>query len=151
MKILKDRGIEFERYEGFDQDENGILDMGNGRVAWFTRSGRQHLRCRRRLIGLRPPGPDGFGPDGYFPAMKSPAAATPRRPDRARRAGLSCWRGPASACPSPASPVGLVVVAMLVIPGIPIGRTPDPELARRLLVVTTFPIRRRGFDPAGGR
>ncbi|HMU26923.1 MAG TPA: VOC family protein [Solirubrobacterales bacterium] len=36
MKILKDRGIEFERYEGFDQDENGILDMGDGRVAWFT-------------------------------------------------------------------------------------------------------------------
>ena len=36
--------------------------------------------------------------------------------------------------------VGLVVVAMLVIPRDPIGRTPDPELARRLLVVTTFPI-----------
>ena len=38
------------------------------------------------------------------------------------------------------SPVGLVVVALLVIPRDPIGRTPDPELARRLLVVTTFPI-----------
>ncbi|MCB0831290.1 MAG: hypothetical protein KDB64_10220 [Solirubrobacterales bacterium] len=36
--------------------------------------------------------------------------------------------------------VGLVIVAMLVIPRDPIGRTPHPELARRLLVVTTFPI-----------
>ncbi len=36
--------------------------------------------------------------------------------------------------------VALAVVAMLVIPRDPIGRTPDPALARRLLVVTTFPI-----------
>ncbi len=36
MEALKSKGIEFERYEGFDQDENGILDMGQGRVAWFT-------------------------------------------------------------------------------------------------------------------
>ncbi|MBN8866889.1 MAG: hypothetical protein J0H98_05000 [Solirubrobacterales bacterium] len=36
--------------------------------------------------------------------------------------------------------VALAVVAMLVIPRDPIGRTPRPELARRLLVVTTFPI-----------
>lgn len=36
--------------------------------------------------------------------------------------------------------VALAVVAMLVIPRDPIGRTPHPELARRLLVVTTFPI-----------
>lgn len=36
--------------------------------------------------------------------------------------------------------VGLAVVAMLVVPRDPIGRTPHPELARRLLVVTTFPI-----------
>ncbi len=36
MATLRDRGIEFERYEGFDQDENGIFDMGGGRVAWFT-------------------------------------------------------------------------------------------------------------------
>lgn len=36
--------------------------------------------------------------------------------------------------------VALAVIAMLVIPRDPIGRTPHPELARRLLVVTTFPI-----------
>ena len=36
MENLKSKGIEFEIYEGFDQDENGVLDMGDGRVAWFT-------------------------------------------------------------------------------------------------------------------
>ncbi len=36
--------------------------------------------------------------------------------------------------------VALAVIAMVVIPRDPIGRTPHPELARRLLVVTTFPI-----------
>ncbi len=36
--------------------------------------------------------------------------------------------------------VGLAVIAMLVIPRDPIGRTPRPDLARRLLVVTTFPV-----------
>lgn len=36
--------------------------------------------------------------------------------------------------------VAIAVVAMLVIPRDPIGRKPDPELARRLLVATTFPI-----------
>lgn len=36
--------------------------------------------------------------------------------------------------------VALAVVALLVIPRDPIGRRPDPALARRLLVVTTFPV-----------
>ena len=36
--------------------------------------------------------------------------------------------------------VALAVVAMLVVPRDPIGRKPHPEVARRLLVVTTFPI-----------
>lgn len=36
MEKLKAKGIEFEIYEGLGQDENGILDMGDGRVAWFT-------------------------------------------------------------------------------------------------------------------
>jgi hypothetical protein len=36
--------------------------------------------------------------------------------------------------------VGLVLIAAKVIPSDPIGRTPHPELERRLLVVTTFPI-----------
>lgn len=36
--------------------------------------------------------------------------------------------------------VALAVIAALIIPRDPIGRSPDPELARRLLVVTTFPI-----------
>ncbi len=33
---LRDKGIEFEIYEGFDQDENGVMDMGDAHVAWFT-------------------------------------------------------------------------------------------------------------------
>lgn len=36
--------------------------------------------------------------------------------------------------------VALAVIAALMIPRDPIGRKPHPELARRLLVVTTFPI-----------
>lgn len=36
--------------------------------------------------------------------------------------------------------VALALVAMLVVPRDPIGRKPDPALARRLLVVTSFPI-----------
>ena len=36
--------------------------------------------------------------------------------------------------------VGLVIIAAKVIPNDPIGRVPHPELERRLLVVTTFPI-----------
>ncbi len=36
MKTLRDRGVAFEKYEGFDQDESGVLDMGDERVAWFT-------------------------------------------------------------------------------------------------------------------
>ncbi|MEX0620682.1 MAG: hypothetical protein WD181_03805 [Solirubrobacterales bacterium] len=36
--------------------------------------------------------------------------------------------------------VGLVLIAAKVIPNDPIGRVPHPELERRLLVVTTFPI-----------
>ena len=33
---LSARGVEFERYEGFDQDERGIM-RGNGPdIAWFT-------------------------------------------------------------------------------------------------------------------
>lgn len=36
--------------------------------------------------------------------------------------------------------VALVIIAARVIPSDPIGRSPHPELERRLLVVTTFPI-----------
>lgn len=36
--------------------------------------------------------------------------------------------------------VALAVIAALVIPRDPIGRSPHPEVARRLLVATTFPI-----------
>jgi catechol 2,3-dioxygenase-like lactoylglutathione lyase family enzyme len=34
---LRERGVQFERYEGFDQDEKGIA-RGNGgpTIAWFT-------------------------------------------------------------------------------------------------------------------
>jgi predicted enzyme related to lactoylglutathione lyase len=33
---LKSRGISFQRYDGFDQDERGIARDGMGAIAWFT-------------------------------------------------------------------------------------------------------------------
>ena len=34
---LRQHGVEFERYEGMDQDEKGIsLDPNGPRIAWFT-------------------------------------------------------------------------------------------------------------------
>jgi catechol 2,3-dioxygenase-like lactoylglutathione lyase family enzyme len=36
VEALAGKGVEFERYEGFDQDENGVM-RGNGpTIAWFT-------------------------------------------------------------------------------------------------------------------
>jgi predicted enzyme related to lactoylglutathione lyase len=32
---LTTRGVRFERYEGFDQDEKGISRVGGGAIAWF--------------------------------------------------------------------------------------------------------------------
>jgi catechol 2,3-dioxygenase-like lactoylglutathione lyase family enzyme len=32
---LTSRGVEFERYEGFDQDERGIFRDGGPPIAWF--------------------------------------------------------------------------------------------------------------------
>jgi len=33
---LSARGVQFERYEGFDQDEKGIARAGGPPIAWFT-------------------------------------------------------------------------------------------------------------------
>jgi catechol 2,3-dioxygenase-like lactoylglutathione lyase family enzyme len=34
---LRERGVEFERYDGIEQDEKGIsLDPNGPRIAWFT-------------------------------------------------------------------------------------------------------------------
>ena len=33
---LKAKGITFQRYDGFDQDERGIVRDGMGAIAWFT-------------------------------------------------------------------------------------------------------------------
>lgn len=35
VKQLADRGVEFERYEGFDQDELGIMRGQGPEIAWF--------------------------------------------------------------------------------------------------------------------
>ena len=37
VDVLRERGVQFEQYEGFDQDEKGI-SRGNGgpTIAWFT-------------------------------------------------------------------------------------------------------------------
>lgn len=32
---LKEKGVKFEIYEGFNQDENGIAEMGGPLMAWF--------------------------------------------------------------------------------------------------------------------
>ena len=32
---LAERGVEFERYDGFDQDEKGIFHGGGPQIAWF--------------------------------------------------------------------------------------------------------------------
>ena len=32
---LAERGVEFERYDGFDQDEKGIFRGGGPHIAWF--------------------------------------------------------------------------------------------------------------------
>ena len=32
---LAERGVEFERYDGFDQDEKGIFRGGGPQIAWF--------------------------------------------------------------------------------------------------------------------
>jgi catechol 2,3-dioxygenase-like lactoylglutathione lyase family enzyme len=33
---LRGRGVTFQRYEGIEQDENGIARMGGPYIAWFT-------------------------------------------------------------------------------------------------------------------
>jgi catechol 2,3-dioxygenase-like lactoylglutathione lyase family enzyme len=33
---LSERGVRFERYDGFDQDERGIFRGGGPLIAWFT-------------------------------------------------------------------------------------------------------------------
>ena len=33
---LAERGVRFERYDGFDQDERGIFRGGGPLIAWFT-------------------------------------------------------------------------------------------------------------------
>jgi predicted enzyme related to lactoylglutathione lyase len=35
VEELKARGVEFERYEGIEQDENGIFRGGGPVIAWF--------------------------------------------------------------------------------------------------------------------
>jgi catechol 2,3-dioxygenase-like lactoylglutathione lyase family enzyme len=36
VEALVERGVKFERYEGFDQDEKGILRSDGPQIAWFT-------------------------------------------------------------------------------------------------------------------
>jgi|1186.fasta_scaffold492620_2 catechol 2,3-dioxygenase-like lactoylglutathione lyase family enzyme len=35
VDALTERGVSFERYDDFDQDERGIVSRGGPRVAWF--------------------------------------------------------------------------------------------------------------------
>ena len=36
VDALRGRGVSFEIYPGFDQDENGVMRMDGARVVWFT-------------------------------------------------------------------------------------------------------------------
>jgi predicted enzyme related to lactoylglutathione lyase len=36
VDALGRRGVEFERYDGFDQDDRGIMRGGGPLIAWFT-------------------------------------------------------------------------------------------------------------------
>jgi catechol 2,3-dioxygenase-like lactoylglutathione lyase family enzyme len=36
LAALKEKGVSFEIYAGFDQDEDGVMRMDGARVAWFT-------------------------------------------------------------------------------------------------------------------
>ena len=42
VDALIERGVEIERYEGFDQDERGIARDAGPPIAWFRDPGRQH-------------------------------------------------------------------------------------------------------------
>jgi len=45
---LKSRGVTFQRYEGFDQDERGIAKDNMGAIAWFTDPARNVLAVLTR-------------------------------------------------------------------------------------------------------
>jgi catechol 2,3-dioxygenase-like lactoylglutathione lyase family enzyme len=36
VDALAERGVRFERYDGFDQDEKGVFRGGGPYIAWFT-------------------------------------------------------------------------------------------------------------------
>nr|WP_219993293.1 VOC family protein [Cryobacterium arcticum] len=36
VDVLAERGVEFLRYDGFEQDQRGIATGGGPRIAWFT-------------------------------------------------------------------------------------------------------------------
>ena len=36
VAALSERGVQFERYENFEQDEHGIFRAGGPYIAWFT-------------------------------------------------------------------------------------------------------------------
>jgi catechol 2,3-dioxygenase-like lactoylglutathione lyase family enzyme len=36
VEELTGKGVEFERYEGFDQDEKGVMHDNGPTIAWFT-------------------------------------------------------------------------------------------------------------------
>jgi len=36
VDALVERGVEFERYEGMEQDERGVMRAGGPYIAWFT-------------------------------------------------------------------------------------------------------------------
>jgi predicted enzyme related to lactoylglutathione lyase len=45
---LKSRGVTFQRYDGFDQDERGIAKDNMGAIAWFTDPARNVLAVLTR-------------------------------------------------------------------------------------------------------
>ena len=90
---LTGRGVEFERYEGFEQDEKGIAHGPGPTIAWFKDpSGNVHLGAQRpaRLSGgLRPgsaPRPGSRpGPAARPRCRTARSSASPRRGGGCRR------------------------------------------------------------------
>jgi hypothetical protein len=54
MFALASRGVEFERYEGMEQDERGIAHVGPD-IAWFKDPGREHPVGHPGFVGPERP------------------------------------------------------------------------------------------------
>jgi catechol 2,3-dioxygenase-like lactoylglutathione lyase family enzyme len=88
---LSSRGVRFQRYEGFDQDEKGISRGQGPTIAWFTDPAGNILAVHERMCSARPSVPAGANSgrrSGRVMMRGRPSAAScrPSRRARSRRA-----------------------------------------------------------------